>query len=297
MSSEEIVQQLQDFVLETGRLPGPDEPGLKELIEAAVRTFGSLENALGVAGLLTESHEEKTFPKRKQSISTQTTRKKNTVHAYPEDYFLSLLNLKRKQPYGSLTRDGTPTWWERRAKMSYNCSSCLKPIEKGERYIGCKKLHPGVRGIYGHRGTYSTDYYHVVCLLGKEKKGVESRIDNSNSEIKSIQREISEYREIVSAKKDSIEACKNTIRQVKEDYERTRGLWKKASGWFKCTYTSWSRNRKISSLEDEIAHIERREIPERQSKVGNLTALIESLQRRSDEIGARMQELTSSRNS
>jgi predicted nucleic acid-binding Zn-ribbon protein len=131
----------------------------------------------------------------------------------------------------------------------------------------------------------------LVCLLGKEKKGIESKINDCNSEINSIQREISECRKAVSAKKGSIEACENTIRQVKEDYERTSGIWKKASRWFKCTYTSWSRNRKISCLEDEIANIERREIPERQDEVGNLTAIIESLRRRSDEIGARMHEL------
>lgn len=181
--------------------------------------------------------------------------------------------------------------------MRYTCSNCQKPIEKGERYIGCKKLHPGVRGIYGHRGTYSTDYYHVVCLLRKEKTHIENKINDSNSEINCIQREISEYREAVSAKKWSIETCQNMIQQVKEDYQRTSGFWKKASRWFKCSYTSWSRNREITRLEREITHIERREIPERQSKVGNLTAMIENLRRRSDEIGARMQEFTSSSNS
>lgn len=116
MSSEEIVQKLQDFVLEAGRLPRSNEPGLEELIEAASREFGSLENALEVAGLLTESLGEKTYAKHRQSIFAQAPRKKKTVAVYPEEYFLGLLNLRRKQLWGSPARDGTPTWWERESE-------------------------------------------------------------------------------------------------------------------------------------------------------------------------------------
>jgi hypothetical protein len=290
MSSEEIVQQLQEFVLETGRLPRPDEPGLRKLIEAATKVFGSLENALGVAGLLAES------PPHRESTLEQKPRKRNTSVSYPEDYFLNLLNLKRKSIYGSPARDGTPTWWERRAKMRYNCSSCQKPIEKGERYIGCKRLHPGVRGVYGHRGTYSTNYYHLVCLLKEEKTRIENKINDSNSEINRIEGEIRKYQEAVSAKKDSIEICQEKILQVRRDYERTSGFWKKAGGWLKCGYTSWSRNREVSRLKDEIAQIERQEIPERQNKMSNLMATVRNLRRKADVIEARIRELVSSQN-
>jgi hypothetical protein len=51
VSSEEIVQQILEFVYEKGRLPKHDEPGFEDMINAAIKTFGSLEDALRIAGV------------------------------------------------------------------------------------------------------------------------------------------------------------------------------------------------------------------------------------------------------
>lgn len=293
MSSEEVVQQLLDFVSETGRLPKSDEPGLEELITAAVKAFGSLENALRVAGLLTGGHGVALPGKPRQSSIVHAPKLKRSVSTYPQDYFLDLLNLKRTQLHGSPALDGTPTWWERRAKTQYICSACRKTIEKGERYIGRRKLHPGMRGIYGYRGTYSTDYYHIICLLRSAKTQIEESIENCGSEIDGIQREISEYRKEASSKKDRIETCRDTMQQAKEDYEHAHGLWRRVGKWFGSSYTSWSRNREISRLREEIGCIENREIPDRQNKIANLTARINNVKNRLSKIEGRMQELGS----
>jgi len=293
MSSEEIVQQLLNFVYETGRLPKLGEPGLEELIAAAVKAFGSLENALRVAGLLTNDQGTTHLRQPRKSSVIQGSKLKRSFSAYPQDYFLNLLNLDRSQPPGSPAPDGTPKWWERRAKTQYTCSACQEAIEKGERYIGRRKLHPGMRGIYGYRGTYCTDYYHIICLLRSAKTQIEESIENCGSEIDGIQREISEYRKEASSKKDRIETCRDTIQQAKEDYEHAHGLWRRVGKWFGSSYTSWSRNREISRLREEIGCIENREIPDRQNKIASLTARINNLKNRLSKIEGRMQELGS----
>ena len=294
MSSEEVVRRLLDFVSETGRLPKSDEPGLEELINAAIKAFGSLENALRVAGLLTGGRGVALPRKPRQSSIVHAPKLKRSVSTYPQDYFLDLLNLKRSQLHGSPASDGTPTWWERRAKMQYICSACRRTIERGERYIGRRKLSPGMRGIYGYRGTYSTDYYHIVCLLRSAKTQIEENIENADSEINSIQREIDEYQKEASLKRDRIEACRNIMQQAKENYERADSFWRRIGKRLGSSYTSWSRNREISRLEGEIAYIENREIPERQNRIASLRARINNLKHRLNEIERRMQELLSS---
>jgi hypothetical protein len=296
MTSEEVVQRLLDFVSETGRLPKSDEPGLEELISTAVKTFGSLQNALSVAGLLTDNHGV-TTRQRKHSLSGQKAKLKRSIPTYPQDYFLNLLNLKQPHFQGRTARDGAPTWWERRANAQYACSACRKPIEKGERYIGRKKLNPGMRGKYGYRGTYSTDYYHIVCLLRGEEAQIKENIGKANSEISDIEIEITEHQNTALLNKDSIKACHYKIQQVKEEYEQTQGSLKKISKWFKLGYTSWTRNREISRLEGEITNIENREIPDRQNRIVSLRAGISSLQRRLNEIEARVQEIVSAQSS
>lgn len=292
MDSEEIIQQLLDFVSETGRLPKPDEPGFEELIRTAVKTFGSLQNALSIAGLLTDNHVV-TPRQRKQSLKGQKANPKRSFPAYPQDYFLNLLDLKQPHFRGRPARDGTPTWWERRANARYTCSACRKPIEKSERYIGRKKLSPGVRGIYGYRGTYSTDCYHIVCLLRGEEAQIKENIERANSEICGIQIEINEHQKTASLNRNSIEECRDKIRQVRRDYEQAQGSWKKIGKWFKSSYTSWTRNREISRLERETTYIENREIPNRQNRIANLMSRISSLQCRLGEIGARVHEIAS----
>lgn len=291
MTSEEIVQRLLDFVSETGRLPKSDEPGHKELISAAVETFGSLPNALRVAGLLT-GDPEITFRQRTPLPRGQKAKLRRSFPTYPPDYFLDLLNLKRPHFQGRPTLAGVPTWWERRANMQYMCSACRRSVEKGERYIGRKTLNPGKRGIYGYRGTYSTEYYHVVCLLKHEQVQIKADIEKANSEIVSLNAEIVQYQETVSVKKNSIEECRCKVRQVKGDYELAQGV-RKVGKWLKSSYTSWVQNMEISRLEREITRIENGEIPERYGRIANLSAKSQSLKRRLNEISARVGELVS----
>jgi len=288
MSSEDIILRLIKFVSETGRLPKNDEPGLEDLIDLARKHFGSLENALSYAGLSTST------VKTRRQLSARAS-KTSIWSAYPKDYFLNLLNLSRTSRHNSLNSQlyGTPTWWERRANMQYVCSTCKRTIEKGEKYIGRRKLRPGRRGIYGYRGTYITDYYHIVCLLEKAKAEIEENIRNSHSEINDIEKEITRFNEEMSLKRAQVEDCRTTILQVKEDYERG-GSWRKIRKWLGFRYRLWSKNSEISRLEKEMTYIGNREIPERKTQITSLTGRINNLKHHLNKIDKRIQELVSS---
>jgi uncharacterized protein YprB with RNaseH-like and TPR domain len=230
------------------------------------------------------------------SVTHARTSKTSTWSTYPKDYFLNLLNLKRTSRYNSPAPDENSTWWERRANMQYHCSTCKRIIEKGEKYIGRRKLRPGRRGIYGYRGTYITDYYHIVCLLEKAKAEIEKNIRNSHSEINGIEKEITYFNEEMSLKRAQVENCRTIIRQVREDYERG-GFWRKIGKWLGFRYTLWSKNNEISRLEKEMDHIENREIPERETQITSLKGRINNLKHHLTEIDTRIQELVSSQQS
>jgi len=297
MSSEDTILGLIKFVSETGRLPKTDEPGLENLIDSAKKQFGSLENALRYAGLLTPTVKTaRTVRPRQLSITHARAPKTSTWSKYPKDYFLNLLNLKRTSRYNSHVPDGNSTWWERRANMQYQCSTCKRIIEKSEKYIGRRKLRPGRRGIYGYRGTYITDYYHIVCLLENAKAEIEKNIRNSFSEINGIEKEITDFNEEMSLKKAQVEDCRTIIRQVREDYERG-GFWRKIGKWFGFRYTLWSKNSEISRLEKEMVFIGNREIPERKTQIASLKGRINNLKHRLNEIDTRIHELVSSQQS
>ncbi len=51
LSNEDLLDQLQAFAIENGRVPTIEDPGMKDVIRAAGQHFGSLENAFIVAGL------------------------------------------------------------------------------------------------------------------------------------------------------------------------------------------------------------------------------------------------------
>jgi len=293
MSSEDTILGLIKFVSETGRLPKTDEPGLEDLIDSAKKHFGSLENALRYAGLLTPTVKTaRTVRARLLSVKRAPASKTSPWSAYPRDYFLNLLNLKRTSHYNSPVADGTPTWWERRANMQYVCSGCKRRIEKGERYIGRRKLRPGMRGIYGHRGTYFTDYYHVVCLLKKAKDEVEKNSRAAHSEINGIEEEIANFTEEMALKRAQVEGCRTLIQQTREDYLRG-SFWRKVRKWFGLHYILWSKSREISRLEKEIDQTKNREIPERQTQISRLKGRIDSLERKLNEVDTRIQELAS----
>jgi len=293
MSSEDIILRLIKFVSETGRLPKTDEPGLEDLINSAIKHFGSLENALRIAGLLTSNVKTaRTLRARQLSLTRAQASKTSAWSAYPKDYFLNLLNLKRTSHYNSPAPNGIPIWWERRANMQYVCSTCKRMIEKGEKYIGRRKLRPGMRGIYGYRGTYVTDYYHIVCLLRNAKAEIEENIRGAHSEINGIEKEIADFTEEVSMKRAQVEECRTIIQQVREDYVR-RSFWRKVGKWFGFRYILWSKNREISRLEKEMSHIENREIPERETQITRLKGRINNLEHQLKEINTRIQELVS----
>ena len=269
MNSEEIVQHLLEFVGNTGKIPELDEPGLENLIKEAIRTFGSLENALRVAGLISEGAQPLPQPRRKRRFSKtqkQTARPSNRFRSYPKEYFLDLLKLKR---VGSQypAPEGAPKWWERKAGKKYICSSCKKPIEKTERYIARKTLTPGRKGIYGYRGTYHTHYYHIICLLKEKKDSVVERVGNLVLGIQSLEREIADLRNEISVKTEKIETHKRTIDQKKEDY-RASSRSAKIRKWLGCKYKIWSLNRAIMQLQERIDQIENQEIPNRQRNIG-----------------------------
>jgi len=137
--------------------------------------------------------------------------------------------------------DGTPTWWERRANRQYDCSACREIIEKSERYIARKKLIPGMRGIYGYRGTYETNYYHIVCLLRDVENKIEGKISNAHSEIYRLKNEIAAFKNEIPLKEGQIENCKNLTNRARKDYEKT-SFWRKFDKWISYHYTSWSKS-------------------------------------------------------
>jgi len=293
MSSEDIILGLIKFVSETGRLPTTDESGLEDLINSAIKYFGSLENALRMAGLLTSNVKTTRTVRMRQLSSTRTPAQKSSPWlAYPKDYFLVLLSLKRTSHYDSLTPNGTPSWWERRANIQYVCSTCKRVIKKGERYIGRRELRPGKRGIYGYRGTYVTDYYHIVCLLRKAKAEIEKNIRDARAEINRIEKEIGDLAEEMSLKREQVEDCRTIMQRAREDYIQS-GFWRKAGKWFGYHYTLWSKNREISRLGNGINHIENKEIPERETQIAGLKGRINNLEHQLREIDTRIEELVS----
>ena len=269
MNSEEIVQHLLEFVANTGKIPELDEPGLEKLIQEAIRTFGSLENALRVAGLISENSQPLPQPRKKRrfsKIQKQTARPQNKFRSYHKEYFLDLLELKRgRSQYPA--PEGTPKWWERKAGKEYICSSCNKSIEKTERYIARKTLTPGRKGIYGYRGTYHTYYFHIICLLKEAKDSVEERIEKLDLEIQFLEREIVDLKDEISTKTEEIETHKRTREQKKEDY-RASSRFGKISKWFGCKYMIWSLNREIRRLQERIDQIENQEIPNKRRSIG-----------------------------
>ena len=292
MSSEDIIVGLIKFVSETGRLPKDGEPGLEDVIDSAKKHFGSLENALSYAGLLMSPVKTR----RQHSVAQAKASKTSVWSAYSKDYFLNLLGLQLTSHDSSCIQHGGPTCWERRANVQYACSACRGPIEKGEKYIGRRTLRPGKRGIYGYRGTYITDYYHIVCLLEKSKAEIEKSIKNSSSEIDGIEKEITNFNEEMSLKRAQVEDCSTTTIHAKEDYERGSS-WRKIGKWLTFRYTLWSKNREISRLEKEMAYIDSTEIPERKTQIISLKGRINNLLHQLNEIDTRIRELVPSRQS
>ena len=268
MSSERIAQQLIDFVRKNGRLPRPDEPGLERVMQEAIKEFGSLEIAFTLAGLTsegTQSFSQQKREKRRRKIQKPTIKPKNKLQYYPKEYFLNLLKINRKRSRYA-TPEGTPKWWERKAGKRYSCSSCQKPIEKTERYIGRKTLRPGQRGIYGYRGTYYTHYFHIICLLREASNKIKKEIEALDQGIESLEGIIVDLKKEISAKANEIETSRKEIEQKGEDYQ-TSSRWGKISKLLGYKYSVRVLNQKILRLQKRIDEIENVEIPAKRETI------------------------------
>jgi len=252
-----------------------------------VRKFGTRRRKV----YYLEGQEERAREKYENMLKPRRPTLKHPTLAYPEEYFLNLLNLKRISSF-SPAPDGTPVWWERRANRQYTCSACKGYIEKSEKYIGRKKLRPGMRGIYGYRGTYVKDYYHIICLLKETEIRIKKDIANAQSEIARLEKEIALLRADIQFKRRQIEVCTTLTQEARESYEGA-SFWKKIGKWFSHRYTSWSKSREMSRLEKEITHIENTEIPERKAQINSLKNRISNLESRLNEIETRIEELIS----
>lgn len=109
MSYERIIQQLIGFVRKNGKLPRPDEPGLKELIQEAIEEFGSLDGALTMAGLSIKNRDVK-----KQGSFSEKIR--HILNSNP----MTLFEIRRELKVGS---DFSP-----RIKSSINNDKKIKSI-------------------------------------------------------------------------------------------------------------------------------------------------------------------------
>lgn len=291
MQSEDVVQQLLKFVSENGRLPEANEPGHRELVRIAIETFGSLENGLKVAGLLTNSNQTTPFRIAKKPTVTQRSELKVLDKKYPPEYFLNFLNLNRQKHYGPAP-DGTPTWWERKANSIYVCSACKQSIEKGERYLGRKKLHPGQRGIYGYRGNYSTDYYHIVCLLKDAQTEVNSNIQRCVTRINANLGEIDSFKIEISSRKEQTDNCRRIILKTEEELQGTQGVFKKIGKWCRSRYISWSKTREIGRLQERVSFIQNTEIPKRQGNINDISRKKAELQQRLNQLNENIREIS-----
>ena len=235
-----------------------------------------------------------TYAPKREEVVTEVHEKpkpKKPSWPYPKGYFLELLNLKRVSSSYYRAPNGTPNWWERRANRQYTCSSCRKLIKKGARYIGSRKLRPGMRGPYGYRGTYIKENYHIVCLLRDAQAKIKGNIRNSDSEMSRLAGEITSLRNEVHLRRQQIKNCETLTQQARKNYEDT-SFWRRFGKWVSYKYTSWSKGREISRLEREISEIEDREIPRRETRIANLDKRVSNLDARLSEIKGRIQELT-----
>jgi hypothetical protein len=194
---------------------------------------------------------------------------------YYDGYFLELLNLKRSASY-SPAPDGTPTWWERKANKHYSCSACRNEISMGERYIGCRKLSPGMRGPYGYKGTYRTKYFHIICILSIEHDNAEKEINQASSEIGGLQNQIASLKDTSSQRKKQIKYCEIAKEKAKKEYDDSNSL-RKLVKWIGYKYTFWSKNGEIQGFLREIISIENEEIPMRENSITELLGRISSL--------------------
>ena len=214
--------------------------------------------------------------------------------SYPRGYFLKFLNLESSHNKGSMPVrvrvEGTPRWWERRANKPYKCSACNGIIDSGERYIGQKKLIPGMRGPYGHRGSYVTDFYHIICLLRSASNYVVSEIEKAKARTIGLEQEIAISKLKIADNKKRIDVCADEKYEARRNYETTR-LWRKVDRWFSFQFTSIAKDREVSSLNREIAVIENRQIPERRAEIDNLQRQMETSTVRLEEIESKIQEL------
>lgn len=289
--AEELLESVTLFLEKAKRFletVGEFQQSLTDFISESFKRIQAFEREEPTKGAsLQNKLETKPLPREETRIDMPTREKiakifkkmpktKKFSWPYPKEYFLNLLNLKRVKSYYSPTPDGTPTWWERRANKQYTCSACRKTIEKGERYIGCKELKPGMRGPYGYRGTYITDYYHIDCLLTSSQAQIEKKIRNTYSRISGLESEITALRGKSHSKRLQIENCKTLTHRARRDY-REASFWRKIGKWVSYRYISWSKAGEISHLEKEITHIEHREIPDREAEISGLKKKIRKL--------------------
>ena len=213
---------------------------------------------------------------------------------YPREYFLKLLNLESKYKVSSSSVrarfKGTQYWWERHAKTPYKCSVCNGIIDSGERYIGRRKLILGKRGPYGHRGVCITDFYHIFCLMTKERDDIEKEIEKLEAEINSLKHEIANLKLKIIETKKYIDTCAYEKCEAKKSYEKA-SLWRKLDQWISFQFKSLAKNREIARLNREIIIAENQEIPERRDKVSNLQMQIKESTIRLKEIEKKIQEL------
>ncbi len=141
------------------------------------------------------------------------------ITVLPKGYFLNILSLgsqtfwfRRRAPAG------TPRFWEGKAKKPYICSECKKNIEKGEMYIGVKKLFVGYPGRWGWRGHYQIGRAHVSCLLKKQATQLEKEIENVELAIKQVKSEIANLMKNISLNREKIKIHYVELEKIREQY-------------------------------------------------------------------------------
>lgn len=249
------------------------------LISDANKKFGSLKNALIFAGLSIENPENSVQPqirnKEKPTSVKKIQKPKNKFRSYPNEYFLNMLKINRYTS-GYSTREGAPKWWEKKAGKVYLCSSCRNSIQKTERYIGKKTLTPGQKGIYGHRGTYHTYYFHIVCLLKETRDNTQKQIEQIGWRIKSREENINRLKDEINVKTAEIEKNKGLIQEKDKEYQNSSRL-AKIGKWVGYKLAVGNLENIITKLTQRIKTITYDEIP------NNRRIISEKMEKRNQE--------------
>lgn len=147
ISAENVLQKLQMFAIENGRVPSIFEPGIEDIIRAAQENFGSLKNALSVAGLLVEKKNSvKDFKQKSKGLTTLVV---DLLNKNPMR-FRQLCEEVRRVPGFAKSKKGT-IWrivHDTRQIKSIGPRRLMVYFLEGQEYLATERLEINSKAVY-----------------------------------------------------------------------------------------------------------------------------------------------------